>query len=121
MHARLAVAGRLVGGARVRGRLFAVDWYPGLVLGDEAWVRGELWALDDSSALYPLDAYEGCGDDDWPPHEFVRARTLVHLDEGATHEAWVYVYNRATHGLDVVASGDWLITPARAGAIRRSR
>jgi gamma-glutamylcyclotransferase (GGCT)/AIG2-like uncharacterized protein YtfP len=113
MQAWLAAAARSIGDARVRGRLFVVDWYPGLVLGGETWVRGELWVLDDPAILLPLDAYEGCGPDDRLPHEFVRTRVSVHPERGDAVEAWVYAYAGPTQSLAVIASGDWLEDASR--------
>jgi gamma-glutamylcyclotransferase (GGCT)/AIG2-like uncharacterized protein YtfP len=101
MHDTLPAAARSLGRARILGRIFVVDWYPGLVLGGDAWVHGELWALHDAAILVPLDVYEGYD-------EFTRTRTLVHLDGGDAHEAWVYAYARCTDDLPLVASGDWL-------------
>ena len=102
MHATLAAGARRLGMARVSGRLFVVDWYPGVVLGDCEWVHGELWAIEDATLLAVLDDYEGC------EREFVRTRALVHADDGTAREAWVYAYARPTDGLAAVPSGDWL-------------
>ncbi len=102
MLATLEAGARRLGAARVRGRLFVVDWYPGAVLGGDAWIEGELWAIEDASLLATLDAYEDCDD------EFVRTRAIVHASDGSTREAWVYAYARPTDALTVVASGDWL-------------
>ena len=94
MHAALAAAGRCVGTTKVRGLLYAVDWYPGLVVTPDAgWVVGELWQLHDVDVLATLDAYEG---------EEFRRETL------ACCGAWAYLYDGPTEGLVLVASGDWL-------------
>ena len=94
MQATLAAAGRSLGATRVRGVLYTVDWYPGLVVAPDAgWVVGELWHLDDAGVLPTLDEYEG---------EEFRRETL------ACCGAWAYLYVGPTKGLDVVASGDWL-------------
>ncbi len=58
-------SGRLLGRAKVRGRLYQISDYPGLVLSDTdaEWVRGEVYTLTDPGVTYPLlDEYEGCGD-----------------------------------------------------------
>ncbi|MEM6295843.1 MAG: gamma-glutamylcyclotransferase family protein [Myxococcota bacterium] len=108
MHERLQNGARDAIDARVRGRLFAVDWYPGLVLDDEAgWVVGQLWR-DVDSALWPvLDAYEACGLDDPLPHEYVRTTTAITTVAGVV-EAWVYAYVLPVANLQPVISGDWL-------------
>jgi gamma-glutamylcyclotransferase (GGCT)/AIG2-like uncharacterized protein YtfP len=110
MHGVLAAAGERVDAGWVRGRLYAVAWYPGLVLDDGAGeVHGEVWRLRDASVLARLDSYEGCGPDDAPPHEFRRERTQVRLHGGATVSAWVYGYARAVDEARRVDSGDWAV------------
>ncbi len=111
MHAVLAKAGTFVGRGRVRGHLLRIDWYPGLVRLDDVddTVVGDLWSLDDPTALRELDAYEGCGPDAEPPHEFERRSTTVVLDDGRTLPAWVYVYAGPVPArLPRIPSGDWL-------------
>src|SRR5438105_3735016 len=69
----LAEAATLLGPGRVRGRLYQVNSYPGLILSDgpDEWVKGEVYRLHNSSTLLPvLDDYEGCGSQDTPPFEF---------------------------------------------------
>ncbi len=108
-HARLARIATFEAPARVRGRLYVVDWYPGLVLDARAGpVTGELWRLQTDADLTALDAYEGCAPDDPTPHEYVR--TIIGAQRTDTREevpAWAYLYAGVTAALPVVASGDW--------------
>lgn len=109
MHGPLRAAASFVGSARVRGVLYRVDDYPGIVLDPGAgWVVGELYLLRDPAVLGRLDAYEGAGTDDPEPREFRRVRTTVEPLAGAPLSAWVYEYGRPTEGLPVIASGDFL-------------
>ena len=105
MYEVLSEHGKPAGLARVRGRLYAVDWYPGLVLDHRAgWVVGELW-VDLESDVWPvLDFYEGCSAEDPQPHEYIRRLTTV--ESGVT--AWVYDYARDVEALERVRSGDWM-------------
>ena len=104
----LAAAGERESEATVRGRLYAVHWYPGLVLdeqGDD--IRGEVWRIEDASVLARLDVYEGCGPEDPAPHEFRRVRARVRMESGAEVQAWVYVYAQDVDEASRVATGDW--------------
>ncbi len=100
-HAPARVAGWVAtfipqGAATVRGRLYDLGAYPGVVLDEEAdTVHGELFSLpDDPELLSRLDAYE-----DYRPREpaeslFLRVRTIATSQDGTSHECWIYVYNR---------------------------
>ena len=97
--------GEPAGLARVRGRLYAVGGYPGLVVDPHAgWVVGELWT-DLQPDVWPLlDFYEGCSAEDPQPHEYVRRITTV--ESGV--QAWIYDYALDVATLSPVPSGDWL-------------
>src|ERR1700681_2342398 len=71
----LASASRFAGPGRTRGALFQLDGHPGMIVRayHDAWVSGEVCFLNEaSSTLAALDAYEGCGPGDPPPHKFER-------------------------------------------------
>lgn len=108
MYEVLREHGTPAGPARVRGRLYVVDWYPGLVLDESAgWVVGELWSDIDDAAWPVLDFYEGCSAEDPQPHEYVRRMATVDA-EGGSRRAWIYDYARDVSTLSAVDSGDWL-------------
>lgn len=105
----LAASAVLEADAVVRGRLYAVAWYPGLVLDDGAGeVHGEVWRLVDASVLARLDEYEGCGPSDPQPHEFRRVRASVRPAAAEPVSAWVYELAVAVDERRRVASGDWV-------------
>lgn len=113
MHVVLARAARLVGEASVRGVLYDLGAYPGLVVTDEgdARVTGELYAFDPGSAqtaLEVLDAYEGCSAADPEPHEYRREILSVRLVDGSEFTAWTYLLNRSHAGLTPVPGGDYV-------------
>jgi gamma-glutamylcyclotransferase (GGCT)/AIG2-like uncharacterized protein YtfP len=109
MHALLRETASSLGDARVRGVLYRVAAYPGLVLDAEAgWVQGELYRLRDPGVLERLDAYEGVGPLDPEPREYRRIRATVQCLDGEEHEAWVYEYGWDPAGLEIIASGDFL-------------
>ena len=98
-----------VGEGTYRGRLYKVDYYPGVVPSDDPAdrVRGEVYSLRDFRIALPqLDHYEGCGPGFREPTEYVRRQEEIVLAEGAACTAWVYVYNRPVGGLVWIRSGD---------------
>lgn len=105
-HHLLAGRAELVGPGRTRGRLFVVDYYPGLVDSDDpaGTVVGEVWRVVEPGVLRELDEFEGCTEE--PPLFFRLSRTVT-LDGGGTLSAWVYVYARSTAGMRPIPSGDW--------------
>lgn len=109
MHALLRETATGLGDARVRGLLYRVAQYPGLVLDATAgWVHGELYGLRDLDVLARLDAYEGAGPHDPEPREYRRIRTVVQRHDGQDVDAWLYEYGWPTVGLPIIASGDFL-------------
>lgn len=85
---------REVGSGCVRGMLFDLGDYPGLVASESTHdqVRGMVIELADPEiALTRLDAYEGVHDG-----LYVRTEMPVRLEGGRSVNAWVYVYNRPT-------------------------
>jgi gamma-glutamylcyclotransferase (GGCT)/AIG2-like uncharacterized protein YtfP len=107
----LASISRFAGPGRTRGLLFQLGGYPGMVVSahDDAWVIGEVYSLNEPSSAWPvLDAYEGCGPADPPPHQFERQIVDVLLDNGQTISAWVYVYCLATGDKVRIRTGDYL-------------
>ncbi|MBO9670185.1 MAG: gamma-glutamylcyclotransferase [Sphingobium sp.] len=92
-----------LGEAQVRGRLYDLGDYPGLVLGSNDIVQGELIAFDDPALWTALDAYEDCDPDDPDTSEYRR----IEIDLPGGDRAWTYVYNRPVESLDPIASGAW--------------
>ena len=100
-----------IGEARCRGRLHLVKHYPGLVLSDDPTeaVFGELYRLRaPRELLREFDMYEACGEGFAEPTEYVRKLLPVTLGDGATADAWTYLYNWPVTDLTRVASGRFL-------------
>lgn len=111
MHRVLLRHARFAGPARYAGRLHDLGRYPGVVPtpGGPATVLGELYDLPQPQAVLPtLDRYEGCTDPSDPVAEYRRELQPVLRDDGATVTAWIYLYNRSTGTLPVIAGGDFL-------------
>ncbi len=98
-----------MGPATIAGRLYRIDWYPGLVPGD-GMVHGEVFRLrTPESSLVWLDAYEGIAPDDAETNrnEYERVRRPVTLANGDLVETWVYLYLRDVSSATPVADGRW--------------
>jgi len=105
---RLAV----IGPARVRGRLYDLGPYPGLIPADDAdadWVHGLLCALpsEDPDLLADLDDYEGYDPTDPVGSLFVRERGTARVESGNDIPCWVYRYNRPVDAHARLVNGRW--------------
>jgi len=116
MAARLQREARVLGPATMRGRLYSLGRYPGLVetrvallTGEpQCRVHGEVYALNAPAAtLRWLDAYEGIVPHrpDLSPYE--RVKRPVRVDAGGELDAWVYLYRRSVRALPEVEGGRW--------------
>jgi gamma-glutamylcyclotransferase (GGCT)/AIG2-like uncharacterized protein YtfP len=97
----------LVSLGRVRGHLYDLGDYPGMVLdAGNDWVTGEVYALlDPETTLYELDVYEGAtarSDDD-----FERALIVVTLEDERDVEVWTYLYRGPLAEARLMPSGDY--------------
>lgn len=95
-------AARYVGPARVQARLYRIKWYPGIRLGGDQWVTGDLFQLLDQAVLAELDRYEGS-------NEYRRVRAIAELASGERVKCWVYEYLGGVSESRRIASGDWLV------------
>ncbi len=101
--------GESLGPATIKGVLYRVDWYPGLVEGDGV-CHGEVYRLKTpQSSLVWLDAYEGIvpGNHELNRDQYERVERQVRLASGETVTAWVYLYLHDVKGLSPVAEGRW--------------
>jgi gamma-glutamylcyclotransferase (GGCT)/AIG2-like uncharacterized protein YtfP len=95
--------------AKIRGTLYMIDYYPGLVLSEtESWAIGEIYVLESEAQLHDLDVYEGCAKKSPQPHEYERRLATVILSSGEAVNAWAYIYNQDTSNLKAIDSGDFL-------------
>jgi gamma-glutamylcyclotransferase (GGCT)/AIG2-like uncharacterized protein YtfP len=85
-----------LGKGTVRGTLYDLGDYPGLVLGGAApaKIAGEVFTLpSDPGTLACLDDYEEFRPSDPENSLFKRIKTTVTLADGTKRLCWVYVYN----------------------------
>lgn len=108
---RLHPPPRFVGAAQVRGALYRLGAYPGMTLGGNEWVQGEVYAID--PALEPaLDEIEDLGAH--PTDEYVKRQISVNVG-GQCLECLVYEINpRYAIPALRVKEGDWMKAIATA-------
>ena len=91
---------------KVRGKLFDIGEYPGAILaaGDQI-VYGSILQISDADRIIPIiDEYEGYGENQPQPNEFVRIRADIETAHGWV-SCWMYLYNLSTAGLILIESG----------------
>ena len=120
MHHLLARNSTYFGEGRVRGEMYDLGRYPGIVLnaGSPEFAHGEVYGIKSdhaSETLRILDDYEGCGPENPEPHEYIRQRVPVILVGGKGVVAWAYVLGTLPKGAARVPTGDYLAW------VRRSR
>lgn len=97
--------GAFLGAATVRGRLYKIDWYPGLVLdpaGDP--VPGEIFEVG-SGQLAALDEFEGVSAAEVEGSEYRRVETIAQTPQGPV-TVWVWEWIGPVKEADRI--GDWL-------------
>jgi gamma-glutamylcyclotransferase (GGCT)/AIG2-like uncharacterized protein YtfP len=102
--AMLARSARFAGPSKVRGTIYLIAHYPGLVLSVEGgdWVAGDVYTLDaQGETLSALDQYEAS-------EPFQRVVAPVLLDSGEWLQAFVYIYTGDLHGKPAIVSGDFV-------------
>ncbi|BCU79323.1 gamma-glutamylcyclotransferase family protein [Luteolibacter sp. LG18] len=98
-HHRMAGA-TFIAPATVSGRLYRIDWYPGVVLDPEAGlVSGEIYEVDDSR-LAALDDYEGS--------EYRRVETEALLTDGSSARVLIWEWCLEVDESRRIPGGDWL-------------
>jgi gamma-glutamylcyclotransferase (GGCT)/AIG2-like uncharacterized protein YtfP len=110
MHRVLEKYAHFVAQAKVRGQLYEIDGYPGLILTNmNAFVEGELYKIDDEKSLFTqLDRYEECSADFPEPHEYERIVVEIFLEDGGMTNAWLYRYNHPVDPAKLISSGRFL-------------
>ncbi|MBU6169916.1 MAG: gamma-glutamylcyclotransferase [Verrucomicrobia bacterium] len=101
-HFRMADS-RFVSEGLVRGRLYRIDWYPGIVADENAGpVVGEIFMVS-AETIAALDEFEGS--------EYRRVKIAFELVDAAepfTAQAWIWEWIGKTREDQRIVSGDWL-------------
>lgn len=106
-HFRMAGAEFIAPGT-ITGRMYRIDWYPGLVLdpaGDE--IHGEAYSVD-SELLSALDIFEGLSAGEIEGSEYRRVETTVMRQDSQTLTAWVWEWLGMVEEGQRISDGDWL-------------
>lgn len=110
-----------IGTAKVEGALYAISWYPGLILGkDLGCVIGEVYQVGPEQ-MRALDEFEGlsAGEIEGSEYRRVKVPLMRPLEDirygvqleapcGETPEAWAYEWKGPVDKRKRIASGDWL-------------
>ncbi|XCF04939.1 gamma-glutamylcyclotransferase family protein [Tamlana crocina] len=99
-----------LGNGYFHGKLYRISWYPGAVLSENTSenVHGKIFKIHDAAVFKVLDDYEGTGINYPEPHLFKKEQVTAFLEDGATIETVVYLYNLPLDGLQQIKSGDFL-------------
>lgn len=97
-------SGKFIGQERVPGKLYAVSWFPGAVLGEdkEETILCDVYETDNEAVLTRLDQYEGFNPERQSESLFVR-RTV----DSNYGPCFIYEYNQNVQGSAYVEGGDW--------------
>lgn len=102
----LRPAPRWVGHGAVAGRLHHIDYYPGLVLGGDGTVVGEVYAID-SALERELDRIEGI--EEGAHSEYIKRSVAVEV-AGQRLDCLVYEISAVRAlGKPLIPSGDWVL------------
>lgn len=101
-----------VGPATVRGLLYDLGSYPGLVAG-EGTVHGDLLTVAGKQHLALLDAYEECSS---AAPLYRRMTTVATQPDGTTVAAWAYLYGHALGHARLIEGGDYVAFKIRHGS-----
>lgn len=103
------------GPASAAGRLYNIDWYPGLIdpVHDTDRVLGDVYSVTDPAVLDWLDRYEEIAPNNDESGEYSRVRRQVFLMNAPTYavreiEVWTYLYNWPLREDQRILSGDFL-------------
>lgn len=100
----------LVGRATFQGKLYKIEWYPGVVPSEneDDIVYGEVYKIiNKEEVLSKLDHYEGCSPSDSKPHAFVRKEMPVVVNSEEII-AWIYLFDLPVDDMIQIRSGDYL-------------
>ena len=98
---------RFYSNGKIKGKLYDIGEYPGAILlpKGEDYIYGSILELDQPENVFPVvDDYEGYGNDQPGPNEFIRLLAQVETSS-ALLNCWVYVYNLPIAGLKLIKNG----------------
>jgi gamma-glutamylcyclotransferase (GGCT)/AIG2-like uncharacterized protein YtfP len=100
----------LHGPGKFKGKLYDIGEYPGAIYqpSSEYDVHGQVFLMNQPEMiLRRLDDYEGFGEDQPEPNEFIRTLIEVETNDNPVN-CWAYLYQLPTDGLWHIRSGNYL-------------
>jgi gamma-glutamylcyclotransferase (GGCT)/AIG2-like uncharacterized protein YtfP len=110
VYAYLTKYFHLLGEAVVKGKLYDLGEYPAAAATDEdKFISGELYSINNPSefswAIGQLDDYEGLNTEEGETPLYKRKEVIAYQN-GESHTAWIYWYNKDLAGAPEIESGD---------------
>jgi gamma-glutamylcyclotransferase (GGCT)/AIG2-like uncharacterized protein YtfP len=96
---------------KFKGLLYDIGEYPGAILKYHGnnFVSGSIFKLNDpEEILKTLDNYEGFGENQPQPNEFIRELVAIKTDDKEM-DCWVYLYNLPVINFTHIISGNYLV------------
>ena len=107
-HFRMAGAEYIASGS-IMGRMYRIDWYPGLVLDPSGYeIQGEVYQTD-AELLAALDLFEGISSGEVEGSEYRRLETTVVLHDSQVVNAFVWEWHGVIDESRRISSGDWVV------------
>lgn len=108
LHRYLSDKARFIGNGTIRGRLYDLGSYPGVLPTEAGEVQGELYELEDGPKhLDILDRIEDFDPKNPERSLFIRALTEVRLSDNETIQAWAYFLPSKPLGARLIVDGDY--------------
>lgn len=94
---------------KVKGKLYDIGEYPGAILDDgDEYIYGVILLINDPEVVFlEIDDYEGYGDEQPEPNEFIRISAEVKTAAEMVN-CYLYVYNLPIDGLQKIEGGRYL-------------
>ena len=106
-HRYLSLEAKWIGMGTVKGLLYDLGSYPGVLLSDEGKVKGEVYAINEStSILQKLDRIEGFNALQPERSLFLRTQVEVTMEDRSV-EAWIYILPSKPERATLIPTGDY--------------
>ncbi|MDH4444114.1 MAG: gamma-glutamylcyclotransferase [Akkermansiaceae bacterium] len=106
-HFRMAGAAFVAAGSII-GRMYRIDWYPGLILDPSGYeIQGEIYQVD-GPMLAALDVFEGISAGEIEGSEYRRVATEVVQHDSQVVSAFVWEWLGMVDESQRISGGDWL-------------
>jgi len=94
---------------KVKGKLYDIGDYPGAVLEDgDSFIYGSILKIGNPEKVFSvINDYEGFGNGQVQPNEFIKIRTKIETDTGII-DCWIYLYNLPVTGLPYIQDGRYI-------------